>query len=76
MRPTAPLALLICSTRPADCSGVVSSTFDVEELTSDEISSARCSVVGAGDSAMGDCSGGNVWRFSSLLIFGMFLFVF
>jgi hypothetical protein len=48
----------------ADCSGQVISTFDVEELTSDEITSARCSIVGIRDSAMGDCSGSSMLRFT------------
>ena len=60
----------------ADCSGQVLSSFDVEELTSDDIQSARCSFVGTHDSAMGDCSGGDSlcasWKTFALLL--LFLF--
>jgi hypothetical protein len=54
--------------RLADCSGQVTSTFDVEELTTDDIQSARCSLVGADHSAMGDCSSGAVLHFTWLCI--------
>jgi hypothetical protein len=57
----------------ADCSGQVLSTFDVEELESDDIQSSRCSLVGSEHSGMGDCSGGAslqvFWRYvASVLI--------
>ena len=60
-------------TRGADCSGQVISTFDVQELTSDDIQSARCSLVGAHDSAMGDCSGGAAMQFAwRMLLFTLY----
>jgi hypothetical protein len=60
----------------ADCSGLVKSTFDVEELTSDEIESARCSPVGAHDSGMGDCSGAAKLLFPWPFILCLLVFVF
>jgi hypothetical protein len=49
------------------------STFDVEELTSDDIQSARCSLVAAHDSAMGDCSGGAAVQLAChTLLFALF----
>lgn len=59
-----------------DCTGQVISSFDVEELTSDDIESARCSFVGIHDSAMGDCSGGASLCCSWLFVACLLLFLF
>lgn len=71
-----PVAARSVSCVIADCSGPAKSTFDVEELTSDEIQSASCSPVGAYDSGMGDCSGGAKLLFSWPCIVCLLVFVF
>ena len=71
-----PHFLVISSFFAADCSGQVLSDFDVEELTSDDIQAARCSPVGALDSAMGDCSSGVALILSWQFVLSMLLCVF